>query len=301
MFITVKSREKRQNADMDAMRGTGMIISADGYILTAGHLFPENIGTVLRIEVTTENEPANPKFAEIIYVDRQDDLALIQIKGNRSWPVLCFGNSAALRPDDALYALGYTDDELPILTSTRGQLTNKSGRRWQTNLALNPGNSGAPVFNSSGRVVGVVAGGRPGRELMTFIVPEQYSRGMRDRAGSKECPTVKSTAVGPERDVPPGSETSDDGPILVPEGGRKRFSVGVGSSVEVTDKSLVLAVRDPDLKRNSAGVKFAGTLDAPGHRPGDRSLPLWWRTLLAVDARREGRGDRLPAEMSMMP
>jgi S1-C subfamily serine protease len=248
------------------MHGTGLIISASGFVLTAAHLFPKVEGsTMIGVEVATENEPANRRFADVIRLDHQDDLALLQIKGSGSWPALCFGDSAALPLEAQLYALGYTDDEQPTLTSTLGRLTNKSGRRWQTNLALNPGNSGAPVFDASGNVVGVVAGGRPGRQLISFIVPEQFSRGLRNYADAKGCPaagsTAKSQGAQPANSHDAALEQApadDPGSIIVPPGGRKRFSVRTGSSAELTEESIVLAVRDPDLQRNSTAVKVSG-------------------------------------------
>lgn len=63
----------------------------------------------------------------------------------------------------------------------------------------------------------------------------------------------------PARTIPhTQQEQSDTGPIVVSAGGAKRFRVGMGKSVEVTPQRILVAVREPDLQRNSIGIRMAG-------------------------------------------
>lgn len=69
-------------------------------------------------------------------------------------------------------------------------------------------------------------------------------------------PTVKQAALPQAQ---PAREPSSGGaPVLAAAGARQRFSVEMGKSVEITSGSIVLAVREPDLQRNSIGVRIAG-------------------------------------------
>jgi hypothetical protein len=266
IFITVKSHANLDGADQDIQTGSGFIIAENGHALTSFHLFPDlQTATIDSIEVVTEREPLSPQLADIVRLEAQDDLALIKIRGTRQWPSLCLGDSNATPLEAWLYALGYTDAREPILTSTVGRLTNTAGNRWQTDLALNPGNSGAPVFNGLGHVVGIVASGKLDQQLMSYVVPAHSGYDLRQRAGGRECAAARlSVKAEPDQQKAGPSTTALDaeaeeaGPILVPPGGRKRFSVKTGSSAELTEESIVLAVRDPDLQRNSTAVKVAG-------------------------------------------
>ncbi|HRQ15134.1 MAG TPA: trypsin-like peptidase domain-containing protein, partial [Promineifilum sp.] len=115
-------------------------------------------------------------------VTRDDDLdlALLVLPDAQRWVPLDFIDKSSGVPKDArLYVLGFplTAD----LSSAEGLLSSYfgDGGKWQTTLPLNFGNSGGPVFDIGGRVVGIAAGGFAQAHAMTLVIPADYALPMR--------------------------------------------------------------------------------------------------------------------------
>ncbi|HPE15341.1 MAG TPA: trypsin-like peptidase domain-containing protein [Oscillospiraceae bacterium] len=137
--------------------GTGVIFSSDGYILTNQHVIDG--GT--RATVTLQDERSFD--ALLVGADSQNDLAVLKIDATGLTPAE-FGDSSLLEVGDTAVAIGN-----PLGTELRGTMTdgiisainrnvNVSGRMMtliQTNAALNSGNSGGPLLNVYGQVVGI--------------------------------------------------------------------------------------------------------------------------------------------------
>jgi serine protease Do len=140
-----------------ASTGTGVILSADGYIVTNCHVV-ENAAAV---EVILHDGSKQP--ARIIGTDSVSDLAVLHADGSGFTPAE-FGDSTALRVGDSVVAIGD-----PLGIALRGTMTDgivsainrdiaTEGRTMtliQTNAALNSGNSGGPLLNCYGQVVGI--------------------------------------------------------------------------------------------------------------------------------------------------
>ena len=137
--------------------GTGIIMSEDGYIITNCHVISG------AQEITVELSDGEELGAIIVGSDELSDLAVIKINAT-GLPAAEFGDSDLLRVGDEVAAIGN-----PLGLELKGTLTNgiisainrdieTDGRTLtliQTNAALNEGNSGGPLINSSGQVVGV--------------------------------------------------------------------------------------------------------------------------------------------------
>ncbi|WP_340110216.1 Do family serine endopeptidase [Pikeienuella sp. HZG-20] len=144
-----------RGAPMHAL-GSGFVIDEDGYIVTNNHVV-ENAAKV-QVRLTDERE----FDAEVVGVDEQTDLALLKISA-KDLPYLKLGDSDAMRVGDDVVAVGN-----PFGlggTVTRGIISAK-GRDIkagpyvdfiQTDAAINHGNSGGPLFNLDGDVIGVNA------------------------------------------------------------------------------------------------------------------------------------------------
>lgn len=140
-----------------ASTGTGVILSADGYIVTNCHVV-ENAAAV---EVIFED--GSKQSARVIGTDSISDLAVLYADGSGFTPAE-FGDSSALRVGDSVVAIGD-----PLGIALRGTMTDgivsainrdisTEGRTMtliQTNAALNSGNSGGPLLNCYGQVVGI--------------------------------------------------------------------------------------------------------------------------------------------------
>ena len=137
--------------------GTGVVLSADGYLVTNAHVVEEaqSISVLL-----TDNRQLT---AHLIGADAVSDLAVLYVDARDLTPAE-FGNSDSLRVGDAVAAIGD-----PLGASFRGTMTDgivsainrdvlTQGRTMtqiQTNAALNSGNSGGPLLNCYGQVVGI--------------------------------------------------------------------------------------------------------------------------------------------------
>src|SRR4051794_25475875 len=141
--------------------GSGFIISADGYIVTNNHLIAglTGTGTVDTVTVTTTDRKEYP--ARIIGRDDTSDLALLKIDGH-SLPYVRWGDSTKARVGDWViaigdpYGVGSTVTAGIISALHRGITgTGAYDRYIQTDAAINMGNSGGPMFDLNGNVIGI--------------------------------------------------------------------------------------------------------------------------------------------------
>ena len=162
--------------------GSGVIISPDGYIVTNNHVV-EN-ATRLRVKLN-DGEVYD---AKIIGTDPTTDIALVKIDGS-GLPALPFGSSEALRLGEWVLAIGSPFDLQSTITA--GIVSAKARRLdvipsefriesfIQTDAAVNPGNSGGALVNTSGQLVGIntVIKSSTGSYIgYSFAVPETIVR-----------------------------------------------------------------------------------------------------------------------------
>jgi len=149
----VRSRNRRSSSGA----GSGFIISSDGFIVTNSHV----VSGARKIEVNLQD--GRQFQAKLVGDDPATDIALIQIDAQHL-SILSFGNSEALQVGQMAIAIGNPYGFQYSLTagvvSALGRtLRSESGRLIddviQTDAALNPGNSGGPLVNSRGEVIGV--------------------------------------------------------------------------------------------------------------------------------------------------
>jgi serine protease Do len=141
--------------------GSGFIISPDGYVVTNNHLIPSATGngTVDQVTVTLTNGKEYP--ARIVGRDQLADLALLKIDA-QNLPFVQWGDSTRARVGDWVlaignpYGLGGTVTAGIISAVHRGGITGGAYDRYiQTDAAINMGNSGGPMFDLQGNVIGI--------------------------------------------------------------------------------------------------------------------------------------------------
>ena len=139
-----------------ASAGSGIILTEDGYILTNAHV----VAGTRRVSVQLHNNQSYP--ASLVGFDAKEDLAVLKIEAQGLTPVQ-FGDSNALRCGDSVAALGdslgyestFTNG---IVSALDREMTLEDGVTMiliQTNAAINFGNSGGPLINQYGQVVGI--------------------------------------------------------------------------------------------------------------------------------------------------
>ena len=162
-----------------AVNGSGFIISEDGYILTNFHVVEDAYGRDFDIEVITYDGTEYP--ASIVGVEPSNDISVLKIDAEGLSPAP-IGNSDQLRVGDAVYAVGNPLGELEFSMST-GHVSaldreittqeSESINMFQIDAAVNEGNSGGPLYNAEGQVIGVVTAkySSSGVEGLGFAIP----------------------------------------------------------------------------------------------------------------------------------
>ena len=141
--------------------GSGFIISADGYVVTNNHVITaEGKGEVETITVTMPDGTEYP--AKLIGNDAASDLAVLKIEPKKALPFVKFGNSSNARVGDWVIAIGnpfglggtVTAGIISAVYRNTG-LGGAYDRYLQTDASINRGNSGGPMFDMNGQVIGI--------------------------------------------------------------------------------------------------------------------------------------------------
>ena len=137
--------------------GSGIIVSADGYILTNTHVIDE--GT----RATVQLYDGSTYDAKLVGADSQSDVAILKIEKAGLQPAV-FASSKDIRVGDAVCAIGNPLSPDYSLTMTSGIISATSREvsyngavmnLLQTDTSINEGNSGGPLFNERGQVIGI--------------------------------------------------------------------------------------------------------------------------------------------------
>ena len=140
-----------------AAQGTGFVITSNGYIVTNAHVLADSNGNLAsNIQVITDNQ--NTLNAQFVGYDGILDIALLKISGQ--YIPLTLGNSNSVQVGDKVIAIG---DPLGLQFSVSEGIVSAISRQGsnglndyiQTDTSLNPGNSGGPLIDSQGQVVGI--------------------------------------------------------------------------------------------------------------------------------------------------
>ena len=134
--------------------GSGFVISADGYIVTNNHV----VENTTDIQVTFTD--GSTMEASLIASDKETDLALLKVETEKKLPFVNFGNSDTAKVGNWVMAIGNPFGLGGTVTagivSARGRmLAGRYDNYIQTDAAINKGNSGGPLFDLGGNVIGV--------------------------------------------------------------------------------------------------------------------------------------------------
>jgi serine protease Do len=144
-----QQRQRRSNA-----LGSGFIISPDGYIVTNNHVI--EAADAVRVELFSGEE----LDATVIGRDPRTDIALLKVEPDRTLPFVTWGDSDRGRVGDWVIAIGNPLGQgfsvsAGIISARNRTLQGSYDDFIQTDAAINRGNSGGPLFNMEGEVIGV--------------------------------------------------------------------------------------------------------------------------------------------------
>ncbi len=179
--------EFRGGAPQQPLRGagSGFIVTNDGYILTNAHVVSDADRVTVRLKDRREFQ------AKVVGADQRTDVAVIKIDAT-DLPYVRIGDPSKLRPGEWVLAIGSpfgfdNSATAGIVSATARSLPQEQSNYVpfiQTDVAVNPGNSGGPLFNMQGEVIGINSqifsrtGGYMG---LSFAIPIDVAMDVRDQ------------------------------------------------------------------------------------------------------------------------
>src|SRR5690606_21085916 len=169
MVIRGMSGETETSKTPNNFGATGFMLSADGYVVTNYHVIAD------ADSVHLQNANGQSFKASVIHTDQQAELALLQIMEStftkmKPTPYTFARMDSELGED--VFTLGFPRDEAVY---GQGYLSSMSGYKgdttaYQISIPLNPGNSGGPLLDSRGNVIGIISGKQAGLDGTSFAI-----------------------------------------------------------------------------------------------------------------------------------
>jgi serine protease Do len=237
--------------------GSGFIVSPDGYILTNAHVVSD------ASEVTVTLTDRREFSAKVVGIDKASDVALIKIAAT-GLSIVRFGDPAKLRPGQWAIAIGspfgFENSVTAGVISAIGRpLTDGSNSSYvnfiQTDAAVNPGNSGGPLFNIDGEVIGINSqiysrtGGYMG---VSFAIPIDMALNVKDQL-QKSGKVIRSRIGVSVQDI------------------RQQLALSFGLS---SPHGALISGVDPTGPGEKAGLKAGDVITAVNGRNIDHSWDL---------------------------
>ncbi|OTP73529.1 DegQ family serine endoprotease [Caballeronia sordidicola] len=146
------SPDSQDNSEQSSGVGSGFIMSADGYVMTNAHVVDD--ADTIYVTLTDKREFK----ARLVGVDERTDVAVVKIQAT-SLPAITMGDSNKVRVGEWVLAIGSPfglDNTVTAgIVSAKGRDTGDYLPFIQTDVAVNPGNSGGPLINMAGEVIGI--------------------------------------------------------------------------------------------------------------------------------------------------
>jgi len=262
--------------------GSGFIVSPDGVILTNAHVVQG------ADEVTVKLQDRREFRAKVLGSDPRTDVAVLKIDA-KGLPVAPIGKSQSLLVGEWVLAIG---SPFGLESTVTAGVVSATGRSIQgdanvpfiqTDVAVNPGNSGGPLFNTRGEVVGInsqiysLTGGYQG---LSFSIPIDLAVRIKDQIVATG--KVQHAKLGVSvQEV--GQSFADSFKLESPEG-------ALISSVERGSAAEKAGLKSGDVIRRANGQAIIGSGDLPGmlalSKPGERVALDVWRDgkLVRIDA-----------------
>ena len=252
--------------------GSGFIISADGYLLTNAHVVAQ------ASEVTVKLTDKREFKAKVMGFDRKTDVALLKIEAS-NLPVVKLGNPGETKVGEWVVAIGspFGFDN----TVTAGIVSAKSRELpdeayvpfLQTDVAVNPGNSGGPLFNMKGEVIGInsqIYSRSGGYQGLSFAIPIDVALNIKDQLQKSGKVTRGKIGVGIQPVTKELAESfglkNTQGALI---GNVERGSPGEKAGLQPGD--VVLALNGKSVERSIDLPRMVGLL-----KPNEKAaLKVW--------------------------
>jgi serine protease Do len=259
--------------------GSGFIVSADGIILTNAHVVKD------ANEVTVKLTDRREFRAKVLGSDAKTDIAVLKIDA-KNLPVVTLGNTKDLRVGEWVLAIGspfgFENTVTAGVVSAKGRsLPDDSAVPFiQTDVAVNPGNSGGPLFNARGEVVGInsqIYSQSGGYQGVSFAIPIDVASRIKDQI----------VATGKVQHARLGVTVQEVNQTLADSFKLDRPEGALVSSVEKGGPADKAGLQPGDVIRKVNGQPIVASGDLPAilgqFTPGQRLQMEVWRQGRKVD------------------
>ncbi|RJG19088.1 DegQ family serine endoprotease [Massilia cavernae] len=265
--------------------GSGFIISPDGVILTNAHVVRD------ATEVTVKLQDRREFRAKVLGSDPKTDVAVLRIEA-KNLPVVPIGKSSDLKVGEWVLAIG---SPFGLESSVTAGVVSAKGRSLQddshvpfiqTDVAVNPGNSGGPLFNTRGEVVGInsqIYSQTGGYQGLSFAIPIDVAYRIKDQIVATG--KVQHAKLGIQiQEV--NQAFADSFNLASPEG-------ALVANVERGGAADKAGLKAGDVIRKLNGQPIIASLDLPAmlnlNKPGDK---------VTMEVFREGKTIQVPAKLA---
>ena len=269
--------------------GSGFIISKDGYVLTNHHVIEG------ATKITVHLDDRRALEAKLIGSDPSTDVAVLKVKADEL-PVLSIGDSQAVKPGQWVVAIGspfgFDRSVTAGIVSAMGRPSLDGNQRYvpfiQTDVAINRGNSGGPLLNTRGEVIGInsqIFSNSGGYMGVSFAIPIQTAMNAFDQI--KATGTVSRGQLGvqigdvPAEDMAELGLTKAEGAFV---GGVLNGSAAANAGIRPGD--VIIAFNGQPIVKSSDLPPLVGAL-----KPGTKAQ---------VTILRSGRKQNLPVVLSAL-
>lgn len=174
LISDITGRGRALSANPAQVSGSGFLLTPDGYFVTNQHIVRD------ADSVYVQSADGAVYKARIVHADQVHDLAILQLCDDNAFrPTAAVPYSFEVRASDLgerVFTLGYPREEIVY---GEGYLSSGTGYRgdsvaYQVAISLNPGNSGGPLLDEKGNVVGIISGKQTTSEGVSFAVKTNY-------------------------------------------------------------------------------------------------------------------------------
>jgi serine protease Do len=259
--------------------GSGFIVSPDGIILTNAHVVKD------ASEVTVKLTDRREFRAKVLGSDPKTDVAVLKIEA-RNLPVVVLGNAKELRAGEWVLAIGSSFGfentvTAGVVSAKARSLPDDSAVPFiQTDVAVNPGNSGGPLFNARGEVVGMnsqIYSRSGGYQGVSFAIPVDVALRVKNQI----------VATGKVQHARLGVTVQEVNQALADSFKLDRPEGALVSSVEKASPAEKAGLQPGDVIRSVNGQPIVASGDLPAvvglAMPGDRVRMEVWRQGRKVD------------------
>jgi S1-C subfamily serine protease len=198
------------------LRGTAFAISNNGYLITSYHLVSDNDSVL----VTNAVDSSLKFHAKIILSDPEQDIAVLKISDSSFSTIsnipysINYDYSTEL--GNYVYSLGFSKNSIVFGEGSISSFTgyNEDTNSFQLSIPTNPGNSGSPVFNQYGEIIGIICGKNFEKEGSSFAVKSEVLKSMVDSIKALDETAFKNKNINTIKHLPKNKQVAKITPYI---------------------------------------------------------------------------------------